>query len=47
MILATNMRQNMDEAFVRRLHFMVEVPLPGCGRPAAHLGADLAVGDAA
>ena len=28
-ILATNMRQNMDEAFVRRLHFMVEVPLPG------------------
>jgi len=28
-ILATNMRQNMDEAFVRRLHFMVELPLPG------------------
>ena len=27
-ILATNMRQNMDEAFVRRLHFMVELPLP-------------------
>ena len=28
-ILATNLRQNMDEAFVRRLHFMVEFPLPG------------------
>ena len=27
-ILATNMRQNIDEAFVRRLHFMVELPLP-------------------
>jgi SpoVK/Ycf46/Vps4 family AAA+-type ATPase len=27
-ILATNMRKNMDEAFVRRLHFTVEFPLP-------------------
>jgi SpoVK/Ycf46/Vps4 family AAA+-type ATPase len=28
-ILATNLRKNMDEAFVRRLHFTVEFPLPG------------------
>ena len=27
-ILATNLRQNLDEAFVRRLHFTVEFPLP-------------------
>ena len=27
-ILATNFRKNMDEAFVRRLHFMVEFPFP-------------------
>lgn len=27
-ILATNLRKNMDEAFVRRLHFTVEFPLP-------------------
>jgi SpoVK/Ycf46/Vps4 family AAA+-type ATPase len=27
-ILATNMRKNMDEAFVRRMHFMVEFPFP-------------------
>ncbi|MGI9304375.1 MAG: ATP-binding protein [Gammaproteobacteria bacterium] len=27
-ILATNLRQNMDEAFVRRLHFIVEFPFP-------------------
>ena len=27
-ILATNLRQNMDEAFVRRLHFAVEFPFP-------------------
>jgi AAA+ superfamily predicted ATPase len=27
-ILATNFRKNMDEAFVRRLHFTVEFPLP-------------------
>jgi MoxR-like ATPase len=27
-ILATNLRKNMDEAFVRRLHFMVEFPFP-------------------
>jgi AAA+ superfamily predicted ATPase len=27
-ILATNFRRNMDEAFVRRLHFTVEFPFP-------------------
>ena len=27
-ILATNLRKNMDDAFVRRLHFTVEFPLP-------------------
>jgi SpoVK/Ycf46/Vps4 family AAA+-type ATPase len=27
-ILATNFRKNMDDAFVRRLHFTVEFPLP-------------------
>jgi SpoVK/Ycf46/Vps4 family AAA+-type ATPase len=27
-ILATNLRQNMDEAFVRRLNFVVEFPFP-------------------
>jgi SpoVK/Ycf46/Vps4 family AAA+-type ATPase len=28
-ILATNLRKNMDEAFVRRLQFIVEFPFPG------------------
>src|SRR5271163_1808285 len=28
-ILATNFRKNMDHAFVRRIHFTVEFPLPG------------------
>jgi AAA+ superfamily predicted ATPase len=28
-ILATNLRKNMDEAFVRRLHATVEFPVPG------------------
>ncbi|HEX3034024.1 MAG TPA: AAA family ATPase [Thermodesulfobacteriota bacterium] len=27
-ILATNLRQNMDEAFVRRIHIIVEFPFP-------------------
>ncbi len=27
-ILATNLRQNLDEAFVRRMHFIVEFPFP-------------------
>lgn len=27
-ILATNLRKNMDDAFVRRLHFMLEFPFP-------------------
>jgi hypothetical protein len=27
-VLATNMRKNLDEAFVRRLHFMVDFPQP-------------------
>jgi hypothetical protein len=30
-ILATNFRQNMDDAFVRRLHFVVEFPFPDDG----------------
>jgi ATP-dependent 26S proteasome regulatory subunit len=30
-ILATNLRKNMDDAFVRRLHFTVEFPFPGDG----------------
>ena len=28
-MLATNLRKNMDEAFVRRLHVTVEFPVPG------------------
>ena len=28
-MLATNMRKNMDDAFVRRMHFMLEFPMPG------------------
>ena len=28
-LLATNLRKNMDEAFVRRMHFVVEFPFPG------------------
>jgi AAA+ superfamily predicted ATPase len=27
-IMATNLRRNLDEAFVRRLHFIVEFPMP-------------------
>jgi len=27
-ILATNLRQHLDEAFVRRMHFIVEFPFP-------------------
>lgn len=27
-ILATNLRKNMDEAFVRRLHFTIDLPFP-------------------
>ncbi|HEU0128639.1 MAG TPA: ATP-binding protein, partial [Pseudonocardiaceae bacterium] len=27
-ILATNLRQNMDEAFIRRIRFIVEFPFP-------------------
>jgi AAA+ superfamily predicted ATPase len=27
-ILATNLRQNMDEAFARRMHYIIEFPLP-------------------
>jgi AAA+ superfamily predicted ATPase len=28
-VLATNLRKNMDEAFVRRLHVTIEFPMPG------------------
>ena len=27
-ILATNLRENMDEAFTRRIRFIVEFPFP-------------------
>ena len=27
-ILATNLRNNLDEAFIRRMHFVVDFPLP-------------------
>lgn len=27
-VLATNLRKNLDEAFVRRMHFMIEFPFP-------------------
>jgi SpoVK/Ycf46/Vps4 family AAA+-type ATPase len=27
-ILATNLRQNMDEAFMRRIHYLVDFPFP-------------------
>ena len=37
-ILATNFRQNMDEAFVRRLQFIDGVPVPHGSGPAPHLG---------
>jgi SpoVK/Ycf46/Vps4 family AAA+-type ATPase len=28
-ILATNLRQNLDKAFLRRLHFVIDFPFPG------------------
>jgi SpoVK/Ycf46/Vps4 family AAA+-type ATPase len=28
-ILATNLRKNIDEAFLRRLHYVIEFPFPG------------------
>lgn len=50
-ILATNLRKHMDNAFLRRLHFAVEFPLPTAAQrlriwrqvwpTAAELGADL------
>ena len=46
-ILATNLHKNMDEAFVRRMHFTVEFPFPDADKPPAHLGEDLAGRDAA
>ena len=36
-ILATNRRKDLDEAFLRRLRFVIEFPLPGVGRAPAHL----------
>jgi SpoVK/Ycf46/Vps4 family AAA+-type ATPase len=29
MVLATNLRANLDAAFLRRLHFVVDFPMPG------------------
>ena len=45
-ILATNFRKNMDEAFVRRLHFTVEFPVPQRKGPAPNLGRHMAGGHA-
>lgn len=30
-ILATNLRKNMDDAFVRQMHFTIDFPLPDPG----------------
>ena len=38
-ILTTNLRANVDEAFLRRLDAIVDFPMPGGRRPAAPLGA--------
>ena len=49
-ILATNLRQNLDEAFVRRLSFIDRLPVSRRGEPAAGSGgrsgrADVPLGD--
>ncbi len=36
-ILATNRKKDLDEAFLRRLRFVVEFPLPHCARTQAYL----------
>ena len=38
-VLATNLRDQLDEAFTRRFHHLVHFPAPGSGRAAAHVGA--------
>ena len=38
-ILATNFQRNIDDAFVRRLDFVVDFPFPEAGGPQADLGA--------
>ena len=38
-ILATNRRAALDQAFLRRLRFVIEFPFPERGRPAPDLGA--------
>ena len=30
-VLATNLKMNLDEAFLRRLHFVIDFPMPGRG----------------
>ena len=37
-ILATNLRQNIDEAFLRRLDFVIDFPFPGGRRTASGSG---------
>ena len=37
-ILATNLRRNIDDAFVRRLDFVIDFPFPEADGPAADLG---------
>ena len=46
-ILATNLRKNIDDAFIRRLHFVDRLPLPGGAGPAAHLAQGLPARSAA
>ena len=46
-VLATNLRKNMDEAFVRRLHVIVEFPVPGAADRLRIWQQDLAGDDAA
>ena len=41
-ILATNLRKNLDDAFVRRLHVAIDFPFPEeAARPATYIAADL------
>ena len=39
-ILATNLRRNMDDAFLRRIAFIVHFPLPEAAERSRHLGAE-------
>ena len=43
-ILATNFRRNIDDAFVRRLDFVIDFPFPEADDRRAHLGPLLPAG---